>query len=63
VTSLEKVKDAAVWVRRERNTLEAGQMRLAKMVRLAHSDGYNIAEIARAADLSRPTIYSILRSD
>jgi AcrR family transcriptional regulator len=42
--------------------MEAGRMRLAKSIRLAHRDGASISEIARTARVSRPTVYSILRS-
>jgi DNA invertase Pin-like site-specific DNA recombinase len=61
-TQLEKVAEAAIWLERERNTMKAGRMRLAKSIRLAHRDGASISEIARAARVSRPTVYSILRS-
>lgn len=60
---LDKVKEAAIWVQREENLLTAGKMRLGKTVREAHASGEPIAAIARAAGVSRPTIYSILRED
>jgi DNA-binding phage protein len=62
MTHLQKVKEAAVWLKRHRNLEEAGELRLAQAVRTAARDGENISEIARQAGVSRPTVYRMLRS-
>jgi DNA-binding phage protein len=63
MTSLQKVKEASVWLARHRNLEEAGRLRLAQAIHLAARDGENISEIARQADVSRPTVYRILNDE